>query len=162
MSLSPADHYWANVLCRLYYGRPCVASCSQEHTCLSQPISPGPTWPSLFAGTLIQTMLAGCDIGDAEAPHCMLAILWAAMVTPHPRPSPPPPLSFPLSPSLPPFREEDAYIPSITTCWQVKCLVVHFRLLLAETYVLEYSMCPALGDTEQEKDICLSRAPEGC
>jgi len=32
-----------------------------------------------FQGTLIQTMLSGCEIDDEAAPQCMLAVLWASM-----------------------------------------------------------------------------------
>lgn len=80
-------------LYRLYKSRPCVASCGRN-ACVSSRSVPGQR-ALLCAGTLIQTMLAGCDIGDSEAPQCMLAVLWAAMV-----PLPPPPFPLP-----PPFQK---------------------------------------------------------
>lgn len=34
-----------------------------------------------FDGTVVGELMTGCDIGAAEAPHVLLAVLWAAMVT---------------------------------------------------------------------------------
>ena len=34
-----------------------------------------------FDGTVVGELLAECDIGAGEAPHVLLAVLWASMVT---------------------------------------------------------------------------------
>lgn len=34
-----------------------------------------------FDGTVVGELLAECDIGVGEAPHVLLAVLWASMVT---------------------------------------------------------------------------------
>jgi hypothetical protein len=34
-----------------------------------------------FNGTVVGELLAECDIGAGEAPHVLLAVLWASMVT---------------------------------------------------------------------------------
>ena len=33
-----------------------------------------------FDGTIVGELLAECDIAPAEAPHILLAVLWASMV----------------------------------------------------------------------------------